>query len=409
VNFVEQALEKFHSAIINTGLYALIADKPENLIMIAVGLAFCYLAIVKHYEPYELLPIGLGIVLINLPLHQMGNFIPPLILENGEVTEGLTQNSGLLGIVKEYGLFTYNILPPLVFLGLGAITDFGPLIANPRMLLLGGAAQVGIFIAFIGALLMGFNIHESAAISIIGGADGPTTIYLNAMLLPFFEPENKFIVGVTAVTAYSYMGLVPIIQPPIMRLMTSQKERQIRMTQLRHISRRTKIIFPLIMMIMSILLIPQCAPLISMFMIGNVFRESGVVDRLFKSSQNEILNIVTIFLMLSVGITLRGEEILNLQTMKILGLGLGAFGLGTASGILFAKIMNLVSRQKINPLIGAAGVSAVPMAARVAQEVAYSEDHQNHLIMHAMGPNVAGVIGSAVVAGYFLSYFQSLL
>ncbi|MFO8057092.1 MAG: sodium ion-translocating decarboxylase subunit beta [bacterium] len=409
MNFFEQALAKFHAAIINTGLYALIMDKPANTVMIVVGLAFCYLAIVKHYEPYELLPIGLGIILINLPLHQVGNFIPPLLLENGEVQEGLTQNSGLLGIVKEYGLFTYNILPPLVFLGLGAITDFGPLIANPRMLLLGGAAQVGIFIAFIGALLMGFNLHESAAISIIGGADGPTTIYLNAMLLQFFEPQNKFIIGVTAVTAYSYMGLVPIIQPPIMRLLTSKEERKIHMTQLRHVRRRTKIIFPIAMMIVAILLIPQSAPLVSMFMIGNVFRESGVVDRLFKSSQNEILNVVTIFLMLSVGITLRGEEILNLQTMKILGLGLGAFACGTASGILFAKTMNLFSRQKINPLIGAAGVSAVPMASRVAQEVAYSEDHNNHLIMHAMGPNVAGVIGSAVVAGYFLSYFQSLL
>ncbi len=409
MNFFKQALDNFETTVVNTGLYALIVDKPENMIMLVLGLGFCYLAVVKHYEPYELLPIGLGIVLINLPLHQVGEFIPPLLMENGEVREGVTQHSGLLGIVKEYGLFTYNVLPPLVFLGLGAITDFGPLIANPRMLLLGGAAQVGIFVAFIGAILMGFNIHESAAISIIGGADGPTTIYLNAMLLESFAEQNKFIIGVTAVTAYSYMGLVPIIQPPIMRLLTSKNERKIHMTQLRHVSQRTKIIFPIVMMIVAILLIPQCAPLISMFMIGNIFRESGVVDRLFKSSQNEILNVVTIFLMLSVGITLRGEEILKIQTMQILGLGLGAFALGTASGIIFAKIMNLFSRQKINPLIGAAGVSAVPMAARVAQEVAYSEDHQNHLIMHAMGPNVAGVIGSAVVAGYFLSYFQALL
>jgi oxaloacetate decarboxylase beta subunit len=306
------------------------------------------------------------------------------------------QGSGLLGIVFHYGVFFYNILPPLIFLGLGAITDFGPLIANPRMLLLGGAAQVGIFVAFIGALLLDFDIREAAAISIIGGADGPTTIYLNAIMAPKF-------LGITAVTAYSYMALVPVIQPPIMRLFTTKQERLIRMTQLRHVSRRAKIIFPIVIMIVSILLIPMSAPLISMFMIGNIFRESGVVERLSKSSGNELLNIVTIFLMLCIGITLKGEAILQIQTLKILLLGLAAFACGTAGGIVFAKMFNLVAKNKVNPLIGAAGVSAVPMAARVASEMAYKEDPDNHLLMHAMGPNVAGVIGSAIVAGYFLS------
>jgi len=379
---VDQVQQILRLVVTKTGFYEI---SGPNIVMILVGLTFCWLAIVKHYEPYELLPIGLGAILINLPLHQMGIFDPQF-----------SQNSGLLGIIKEYGLFTYNILPPLIFMGLGAITDFGPLIANPRMLLLGGAAQVGIAVAFIGALLLGFDIRQASAISIIGGADGPTTIYLNAILAPEF-------LGVTAVTAYSYMGLVAIIQPPIMKLLTTRKERRIHMTQLRHVSKRAKILFPIVIMIVSILLIPMSAPLISMFMIGNIFRESGVVERLSKASQNEILNIVTIFLMLCIGITLKGDEILEMKTLQILVLGLVAFAIGSAGGILFAKLMNLVSRHKINPLIGAAGVSAVPMAARVAQEVAYGEDPDNHLLMHAMGPNVAGVIGSAIVAGYFLS------
>ncbi len=378
---MEKAADILLTVIEKTGLYAV---TWPNLVMILVGCVFCWLAIVKHYEPYELLPIGLGAILINLPLHQMGMFSEDI------------QGSGLLGIVFHYGIYFYNILPPLVFLGLGAITDFGPLIANPRMLLLGGAAQVGIFLAFLGALLLKFPLEQAAAISIIGGADGPTTIYLNAIMAPE-------LLGVTAVTAYSYMGMVAIIQPPIMRLLTTKAERSIHMTQLRHVSKRSKVLFPIVVMILSILLIPMSAPLISMFMIGNVFRESGVVDRLFKSAQNEILNVVTIFLMLCIGITLKGELILKLETLEILVLGLFAFALGSAGGIIFAKIMNLVSRHKVNPLIGASGVSAVPMAARVAQEVAYSEDPDNHLLMHAMGPNVAGVIGSAIVAGYFLS------
>jgi len=264
------------------------------------------------------------------------------------------------------------------------------------MLFLGAAAQVGIFVAFIGALWLGFDIKESAAISIIGGADGPTTIYLNAILAPR-------LLGVTAVTAYSYMALVALIQPPIIRLLTTEAERKITMTQLRPVSTRAKILFPITMMIVSILLIPMSAPLISMFMIGNIFRESGVVERLNRSAQNELLNLVTIFLMLSIGITLKAEAILQATTMKILILGLFAFCIGTAGGILFAKFMNLFLKHKINPIIGAAGVSAVPMAARVAQEMAYRDDPNNHLLMHAIGPNVSGVIGSAIVAGYFLS------
>jgi len=383
---IAEIFDNLIRVVTGTGLYEIITERPENFLMLGVGFVFVYLAIVKEYEPYELLPIGLGVILINLPLHQMGLF-----------DEQFSQKSGLLGIVSEYGLFKYNILPPLIFLGLGAITDFGPLIANPKMLLLGGAAQVGIFVAFIGSLLLGFNLTDAASISIIGGADGPTTIYINAMF------GNDRLIGITAVTAYSYMGLVAIIQPPIMRLLTTKKERMIRMEQLRPVSKRAKIVFPIAIMIICILLIPMSAPLISMFMIGNVFRESGVVPRLTKASANEILNIVTIFLMLCIGVTLDGAKVLQADTLKILFLGLVAFACGTAGGIIFAKIMNLFVKHKVNPLIGAAGVSAVPMAARVAQEVAHREDPDNHLIMQAMAPNVSGVIGSAIVAGYFLS------
>jgi oxaloacetate decarboxylase beta subunit len=377
----ESFLEIARLLLVNTGFYNL---SIGNAVMIMVGCLMCYLAIVKHYEPYELLPIGLGAILINLPLHQVGVFTDQI------------QGSGLLGIVFQFGIYFYNILPPLIFLGIGALTDFGPLIANPRMLLLGGAAQVGIFLAFIGALWLGFDLKEAAAISIIGGADGPTTIYLNAIMAPH-------LLGVTAVTAYSYMAMVAVIQPPIIRLLTTKEERMITMTQLRPVSTRVKIIFPIGMMIVSILLIPMSAPLISMFMIGNIFRESGVVERLNRSAQNELLNIVTIFLMLAIGITLKAEAILDWTTIKILVLGLAAFCVGTAGGILFAKLMNLFSHNKVNPIIGAAGVSAVPMAARVAQEMAYRDDPNNHLLMHAIGPNVSGVIGSAIVAGYFLS------
>lgn len=381
----EQISDIFETLVYSTGLYQLTLG---HVIMIIVGLFFVYLAIVKHYEPYELLPIGLGAILINLPGHQVGVF-----------ADGV-QSSGLLGILFHYMLYMHNILPPLIFLGLGALTDFGPLIAMPRLIMLGAASQIGIFVAFLGAVLLGFDLKEAASIGIIGGADGPTTIFLSAKLAPH-------ILGVTAVTAYSYMGLVPLIQPPIMRLLTTRKERLIRMKQPEHVSRRTRILFPLIMMISVILLVPLSAPLVSMFFIGNMFRESGVVERLSKSAQNELLNIVTIALMLSIGITLKAENILNLATMKILILGLVAFSCGTAGGILFVKFLNLFSKEKINPLVGSAGVSAVPMAARVSQEMALKEDPTNHIIMHAMGPNVAGVIGSAIAAGVLLSILGS--
>ncbi len=384
---LEQILDILGSLLVRTGIHNLIMESQGNLLMIAIGLTFVYLAIVKHYEPYELLPIGLGAVLINLPLHQVGIFSDQV------------QASGLLGIVFHYGLYFYNILPPLIFVGLGAITDFGPLIANPRMILLGGAAQIGVFIAFLGALLLGFDIREAASIGIIGGADGPTTIYVTAMMAPK-------LLGITAVTAYSYMALVPVIQPPIMKLLTTREERLIRMEQLRPVSKRTKIIFPIFIMMVAVLLIPMSAPLVSMFMIGNIFRESGVVERLTKTAGNELLNLVTIFLMLAIGITLKAENILQLETLKILLLGLAAFGCGSAGGILFVKFFNLFSKHKINPLLGSAGVSAVPMAARVTQEMAHRDDPNNHLLMHAMGPNVAGVIGSAIVAGYFLSVIK---
>ncbi|HUT52694.1 MAG TPA: sodium ion-translocating decarboxylase subunit beta [bacterium] len=379
---IEQILQTLVQVKSDLGILAL---TPGNVAMIGVGFLMLYLAVFKHIEPYELLPIGMGAILINLPLHQAG-----------ALPQGGIQDAGLLGIVFYYMVYTYNILPPLIFLGLGALTDFGALISNPRTIILGGAAQIGIFIAFLGALWLGFDLREAAAIGIIGGADGPTTIYLNAILAPH-------LLGICAVTGYSYISLVPFIQPPIMRLLTTKEERKIRMTQLRHVSRRAKIIFPVIVMVTSILLVPESAPLVSVFMIGNLFREAGVVERLNKSTQNEILNIATIFLMLCVGLTLKAETVFQLKTFKILTLGLIAFSFGTAGGILLAKFMNLFSKHKINPLIGAAGVSAVPIAARVAQEVAYREDPENHLLMHAMGPNVAGVIGSAIVAGYFLS------
>jgi oxaloacetate decarboxylase beta subunit len=366
------------------GLFHLTAG---NLAMIGLGLFFVYLAVIKRVEPYELLPIGMGVILVNLPLHQMATFSEQV------------QSSGLLGIIAHYAVISQNILPPLIFLGLGALTDFGALIANPRTILLGGAAQIGIFIAFIGALFLGFDFKEAASIGIIGGADGPTTIYLNAKLAPH-------LLGICAVTGYSYISLVAFIQPPIMMALTTKEERKIRMVQLRHVSRRTKVFFPLLVMIVSILLVPQSAPLVSVFMIGNIFRESGVVERLNKAAQNEILNIVTIFLMLSVGITLKADIVFQVKTLKILLLGLTAFCCGTAGGVLLAKFMNLFLKNKINPLIGAAGVSAVPMAARVAQDLAYREDPENHLLMHAMGPNVAGVIGSAIVAGYFLAMLR---
>ncbi len=364
----------------------------RNGIMIVVGLMFIYLAIRNEWEPYELLPIGLGIVAANLPLTGLITLPSP--------SAGF-QEAGIFGVLFHYGLSFWNILPPIIFLGIGALTDFGPVIANPKTLILGAAAQVGIFIAFWGALFaghlgLGFGIKEAASIGIIGGADGPTTIFLSARLAPD-------ILGVTAVIAYSYMAAVAFIQPPLMKLFTTAKERQIEMKPPRVVSKLEKLVFPNVALIAIILIVPKSAPLIAMFMIGNLFRESGVVPRLTSAASNEILNIATIFLMLTVGTQLTAERVFDLETIVILCLGLMAFSCGTVGGLLFAKIMNLFLKEKINPLIGSAGVSAVPMAARISHHVGQEANPKTFLLPHAMGPNVAGVIGSAVIAGVFIS------
>ncbi len=349
-----------------------------NIVMIAVGLLLVYLAVKKEYEPLILLPIGITAVLVNLPLQTLTE--PPY---------------GLLFLVKKY-LIDTEIVPLLIFLGLGAMTDFGPLIANPKSLILGAAAQLGVFIALMTALLLGFSVKEAAAIGIIGGADGPTTIYLTVKLAPHLLAAN-------AVAAYSYMSLVPLIQPPVIKALTTREERLIRMKQLRPVSKTEKILFPIVTMIVVGLLVPSAIPLIGMIMIGNLFRESGVVERLSKAASEELMNIVTIFLGLGIGSTMRADLFLRPQTLMIIGLGAVAFATATAGGVLFAKLINLFSKEKINPMIGAAGVSAVPMSARVVQSLASKEDSNNYILMHAMGPNVAGVIGTAVVAGVFLS------
>lgn len=361
----------------------------RNVIMLGVGLGFVYLAISRDLEPYELLPIGLGIIIVNLvPFTGFAVYDP-------DSTD--PQTSGLFGVVFHFGLSFWNILPPVIFLGIGAMTDFGPVIGNPKTLLLGAAAQVGIFVAFWGALASGlFSLPEAAAIGIIGGADGPTTIFLSARLAPE-------LLGVTAVIAYSYMASVAFIQPPLMKLLTTKHEREIEMKPPREVSRQEKLLFPAIAMMLIILVVPQSAPLISMFMIGNLFRESGVVPRLTNAASNELLNIATIFLMITVGTQLSAERVFDVETLVILGLGLAAFSCGTISGLVFAKTMNLVLRDKINPLIGSAGVSAVPMAARISHIVGQEANPRSYLLGHAMGPNVAGVIGSAVVAGVFVS------
>ena len=359
----------------------------RNLLLLLLGTTFVVVAIGKRKEPYVLLPIGLGIILANLPLSGLTDYS----------LGGGVQEAGILGVIFEFALFRWNILPPLIFLGLGALTDFGAIIANPKTLILGAAAQIGIFAALWAALLTGrFDINEAAAIGIIGGADGPTTIFASARLAPD-------LLGITAVTAYSYMASVVFIQPPLMRLLTTRKEREIVMRPLREVSRLEKLLFPTATMVLIILAVPESAPLISMFMIGNLFKESGVVPRLFNAASNEILNIATIFLMITVGAQLSAELVFQGDTFTILGLGLGAFTIGTTSGIIFAKIMNLFVKEKVNPLIGSAGVSAVPMAARLSHQLGQEANPRNFLLGHAMGPNVAGVIGSAVVAGVFIS------
>ena len=346
--------------------------------MIAVACFFLYLAIAKEYEPLLLLPISFGMLLVN---------IYPPIMEEG----------GLLWYF--FQLDEWSILPSLIFLGVGAMTDFGPLIANPASFLLGAAAQFGIFAAYIGAMLLGFNELAAAAISIIGGADGPTSIYLASKL------GQTGLMGPIAVAAYSYMSLVPIIQPPIMRLLTTEKERAIKMEQLRPVSKLEKILFPIIVATVVCLLLPSTAPLVGMLMLGNLFKESGVVRQLTETASNALMYIVVILLGMSVGATTSAEAFLNWDTLKIVGLGLLAFAFGTASGVLFGKLMCKLTGGKVNPLIGSAGVSAVPMAARVSQKVGAETDPTNFLLMHAMGPNVAGVIGTAVAAGVFMAMF----
>lgn len=349
-----------------------------EIIMLIIACILMYLAIVKEYEPLLLVPISFGMILANIPLANL--------MEEGGFLYWLYQGVKL------------DIYPPIIFLGVGAMTDFGPLIANPKSLLLGAAAQFGIFTTFLGASLLGFNFKEAASIGIIGGADGPTAIFLSSKLAPH-------LLGAIAVAAYSYMALVPIIQPPIMRLLTTKKERSVKMEQLRPVSKTEKIIFPIIVTILSTLLVPSAAALIGCLMLGNLFRECGVADRLSKTVQNELINIVTIFLGVTVGATASAENFLRVQTILILILGLIAFSIGTAAGVLLGKLMYKLSGGKINPLIGSAGVSAVPMAARVSQVVAQEENPGNFILMHAMGPNVSGVLGSAIVAGVLLSMY----
>lgn len=354
-----------------------------QLLMMGVGALLLYLAIVKKFEPLLLLPIGFGAILANIP--------------NG----GFTEEGGLLYFAYHVGIET-GIFPLLIFMGVGAMTDFGALIANPKMLLLGAAAQFGIFSTLIGAVALNFipgfdfSMKDAGAIAIIGGADGPTAIFLASKLAPD-------LLGAIAVAAYSYMALVPLIQPPIMRLLTTQAERQIKMEQLREVSKKEKIIFPLMVLGLTILFLPAATPLVGMFCLGNLMRESGVVDRLSNTAQNELINIVTIFLGLAVGSKLSADKFLQVETLGILLLGAVAFAIGTATGVLMAKLMCKLSGGKINPLIGAAGVSAVPMSARVVNKVGLESNQHNFLLMHAMGPNVAGVLGSAVAAGVLIA------
>ena len=416
-------------AIINflqqTGFY-LVQENPLNLVMLLVSFVLLYLAIVKKFEPLLLLPIAFGMLLTNLPGAGMYHEV---LFANGHVQWGLfggapvtqeiideiaaggatqsilDQLNALLGQTISVGLLDVlylgvklGVYPCLIFVGVGAMTDFGPLIANPKSLLLGAAAQLGIFVTFVGARLTIFTGPEASSIGIIGGADGPTAIYTTSQLAPH-------LLGPIAVAAYSYMALVPVIQPPIMKALTTKAERRIKMKQLRPVTKTEKILFPIIVTVFVSFMVPSAAPLIGCLMLGNLIRESGVAERLSKTVQNELMNIVTIFLGTSVGATATAATFLSVQTLAILAMGIVAFGFGTAGGVLLAKLMNVFSKEKVNPLIGSAGVSAVPMAARVSQMVGQKEDPSNFLLMHAMGPNVAGVIGSAVAAGVLLALF----
>jgi len=382
----------------DTGIYAIYSNGLYlNLIMILISCVLMYLAIVKKYEPMLLLPIAFGMFLTNLPIS--GLYHPEFFA----ATDGTI--APFAEIIKKGGLIDWlylgvklGIYPSLIFFGIGAMTDFGPLIANPKSLLLGAAAQLGVFITFFGSLLAGFSVEEAASIGIIGGADGPTAIYVTKTLAPH-------LLSAIAVAAYSYMALIPIIQPPIMKLLTTKKERAVVMEQLRPVSKTEKIVFPIVVTGVVCFIIPDATPLIGCLMLGNLFKESGVVERLSKTVQNELINIVTIFLGVSVGATATAANFLRTETLLIIAMGLVAFGISTAGGLLFGKLMYVFTKGKVNPLIGSAGVSAVPMAARMSQQVGAKENPQNFLLMHAMGPNVAGVIGSAVAAGVFLSMF----
>ena len=363
-------------------------------IMILVACIFLYLAIAKKYEPLLLLPIAFGMLITNLPGAEMYH---SALFEGGHVHwDNFVGTAGLIDYL--YLGVKLGIYPPLIFIAVGAMTDFGPLIANPKSFLLGAAAQLGIFFAFFGALILGMTPEQAASIGIIGGADGPTAILVTSKLAPE-------LLGPIAVAAYSYMALVPVIQPPIMKLLTTKKERQVVMEQLRPVSKTEKIIFPIVVTIVVSLLLPSAATLISMLMLGNLLKESGVTERLSKTVSNELCNIVTIMLGVSVGATATAEIFLQWSTLKIVIMGLCAFAVGTAGGVLLGKLMYIFTKGKVNPLIGSAGVSAVPMAARVSQKVGQAENPKNFLLMHAMGPNVSGVIGSAVAAGVFLSMF----
>lgn len=373
---MEQLLLFWHS----TGIYNVTWGQA---LMMGIGGLLLFLAIVKRFEPLLLVPIGFGAIMTNIPI------------------AGIAEPGGILYYVYEIGIHS-GVFPLLIFMGVGALTDFGPLIAMPSMIFLGAAAQFGIFLTLIGALAMNllpgfdFSLADAAAIGIIGGADGPTAIFLASKLAPD-------LMGAIAVAAYSYMAMVPLIQPPIMRALTTEAERKVVMTQLRPVSQKEKIFFPLTVLLLCVLFLPTAAPLIGMFTFGNLLKECGVVERLYKTAQNELINIVTIFLGLAVGTKLSADKFLNVETLGILILGVVAFSVGTASGLLMGKLMHRLTNGKVNPLIGAAGVSAVPMAARVVNKVGLEANHHNFLLMHAMGPNVAGVIGSAVAAGVLLA------
>ena len=390
-------METIINFLYQTGFY-LTLDNPKLILTLIIACVLAYLAIVKGFEPLLLLPISFGMLLSNLPGSEMfhealfadGHVHWDLFAGDSKITPGLIDYL-YLGV-------KLGIYPCLIFLGVGAMTDFGPLIANPKSLLLGAAAQLGIFVTYIGAKYLGFTPAEASSIGIIGGADGPTAIYVTTKLAPH-------LLGPIAVAAYSYMALVPVIQPPIMKLLTTPAERQIKMKELRKVTKTEKILFPFIITIFVAFLVPSATPLVGALMLGNLFRECGVVERLSKTVQNELMNIVTVFLGISVGATATANTFLSISTLKILCMGVVAFGLGTAGGVLLAKFMNLFTKTKINPLIGSAGVSAVPMAARVSQVVGQKEDPSNFLLMHAMGPNVAGVIGSAIAAGVLLALF----